>query len=104
MTDTISPWIPETNPIRIAVLAKLGEECNELAGRASRCLMQGAGELDPKSGLTNLEELAREMADVIACINTTSFLFATYPDPLRVSAKEQGYVKWHAMIEEASAT
>lgn len=102
INSTISPWMPEQNQIRLAVLGKLIEECNELAGRAARCIIQGLDETDPASGRLNSEELAREMADVEACISVLVDRIGLYPMTGRVLDKIDGFRRWHGMIEAAA--
>lgn len=99
--EHISLWIPEPDPIRVAVLGKLAEECNELAGRAARCIIQGITELDPDSGRTNHDELEREMSDVMACIEVAFRTLGTTPSATRQAKKSAGYYRWHSMIEAA---
>lgn len=94
----ISPWLPERDLIRLAVLGKLAEECNELAGRAARCIIQGLDEKDPDSGLTNRSELAKEIADVIACTEVAIESLALTVSDQRSMEKMRGYYRWHSMI------
>ena len=96
---TISPWMPEQDRIRLAVLGKLIEECNELAGRAARCIIQGIDERDPDSGLTNRTEMAREIADVIACTEVAIEVLVLSVGSQRVQEKMRGFYRWHTMIE-----
>lgn len=63
-----SPWIPETNPVRCAVLGKSVKELSELAGIVGRCQIQGIEGCEPVSGVTNLASLEDEIADVEALI------------------------------------
>lgn len=98
INNTISPWMPEQDQIKLAVLGKLIEECNELAGRAARCIIQGIDELDPASGRTNSVELSREMSDVIACIETVESILKVRVETRRVADKYDGFRRWHGMI------
>lgn len=98
---TISAWMPEKNPVRLAVLGKLIEEAGELSARAARCVIQGLDERDPATGRTNLEELAREMADVLACLETAEAELGASVLTERVRAKFDGFKKWHGVIETA---
>ncbi len=68
MTD-ITLWMPITEPHALAVLGKMGEELNELAGRLCRTTVQGVDGIDPKSGLTNREEIVNEISDALATID-----------------------------------
>lgn len=99
--ETISPWLPEQDRIRLAVLGKLIEECNELAGRAARCIIQGLHEADPATGRTNAEELEREMADVTACIDIAEQELGVRFSVTRAAGKSNGFRRWHDMINEA---
>ncbi len=98
VNDQISPWMPEQDRLRLAVLTKLAEECNELSGRAVRCIAQGIDELDPKSGLSNRDEMRREIADVKACIRVTEKFFELLAMLTREEDKRDGYRRWHQMI------
>jgi hypothetical protein len=97
---TISPWMPITDPIHLAVLGKLGEECNELGARIFRTIIQGLDEQDPASKRTNREEIAREIADVEACVQTIKRELGIDYDDQRVNGKRNGFVRWFRMIRE----
>ncbi|MDR6952332.1 hypothetical protein J2X65_001687 [Ancylobacter sp. 3268] len=100
INSTISPWMPEQDRIRLAVLGKLAEECNELAGRAARSIIQGLDERDPSTGRTNREEIAREIADVMACIRIVESRLDLIADIDRIGSKFTGFRRWHRMIED----
>jgi hypothetical protein len=102
INKTISPWMPETNQIKLAVLGKLVEECNELSGRAARSIIQGLDENDPSTGRTNREELEREIADVEACIAIAKLNLQLLVSLDRLVDKQSGFLRWHEMIEEQS--
>jgi hypothetical protein len=95
----ISPWFPEQDRVRLAVLGKLIEECNELAGRAARCIIQGLDERDPATGRKNREELGREMSDVTACIHMAEEVLRVTRTHGRMASKRAGFRRWHEMIE-----
>ncbi|HEV7278432.1 MAG TPA: hypothetical protein VGN80_19295 [Devosiaceae bacterium] len=97
-TGEINPWFPEQDQLRLAVLGKLIEECNELSARAARCIIQGVAERDPASGLPNLFELEKEAADVLACIAIAGESLGFTPSPSRMLDKRTGYRQWHRMI------
>lgn len=101
INNIISPWMPEQDRLRLAVLGKLAEECSELAGRAARCIIQGLDENDPDSGRTNREELAREIADVEACIGMAEHVLGLDTVLLRINDKVAGFLRWHALIKAA---
>lgn len=99
----VSAWIPEKDPHVVAVLAKLGEEANELSGRALRCIMQGIDEIDPETKRTNRAELVREVTDVMACMALMTDMLDISIDPVRMEDKFAGYLEWHRLIDEATA-
>lgn len=101
---TISPWMPEQDRIRLAVLGKLAEECSELAGRAARCIIHGLDERDPESGRKNREELGREMSDVSACIEMIERGHFALRGLGRIADKRDGFRRWHDMIRAAETT
>lgn len=62
----LNPWMPERDPIRLALLGKLGEELGECSSAALRCIIQGIDEREPVTGKLNREWLEDEIADVLA--------------------------------------
>lgn len=100
---TISPWMPEQDRIRLAVLGKLIEECTELAGRAARCIIQGIDERDPATGRRNREELGREMSDVTACIHMAEEILRVTRTHGRMASKRAGFRRWHEIIAAGEA-
>ena len=64
--DKPQPWVPENDPLRIALLGKLIEELNECGAIAARCLIQGIDEREPVTGVVNRHALEKELADVFA--------------------------------------
>lgn len=96
----ITLWLPEQDRVRLALFGKLAEEAGELSIRATRCTIQGYAGLDPGSGRTNLEELAREAADVRACLQAVEDGFHLSPFVSREREKAAGYALWHQMIRE----
>jgi hypothetical protein len=100
--DHISLWMPEQDPITLAVLGKLIEECNELSGAAARCIIQGCDQLDPDTGRTNLTELEREAADVYACLQVVAEKLGITHSLTRQIKKVAGFYRWHRLIEEAA--
>ncbi|GGF38551.1 hypothetical protein GCM10011321_31880 [Youhaiella tibetensis] len=97
----ISPWVPEQDPFRLAMLSKLIEECNELAGRAARCISHGLEQVDPDKNRPNADLMADEMADVIACMTMIEVRLGITPDDDRIEKKFEGYKRWHALIPDA---
>lgn len=100
---TISAWMPEQDQHRLACLGKLIEECNELAARAARCIIHGLDETDPASGRTNREELAREMADVEACMHQAEQRLDVDWMAKRAIDKSDGLNRWHDLIDSENA-
>lgn len=98
--DAISPWMPETDPHRLAVLGKMIEELNECASRAARCIIQGLDEIDPDTGRPNRIELEKEMADVLACFDQVEGRIEVYVGSNRRRDKGLGFDRWHRMIDE----
>lgn len=102
--QTISPWMPITDPHTLAALAKAIEESAELIGALARCVMAGFDEIDPDSKLLNIEELNKEYTDAKA---TMSYLAKFEPRlksiPERAEGKTRGFDRWHRMIDERLA-
>lgn len=96
----ISAWLPEQDQHRLAVLGKLIEECNELSARAARCIIHGLGEVDPDTGRLNGIELAREMADVEACLAQAQQRLELPYLAERARDKFAGFNRWHDLIDE----
>ncbi|SCW95870.1 hypothetical protein [Ancylobacter rudongensis] len=103
INSTISPWMPEQDRVRLAVLGKLAEEAGELASRAARCIIQGIDETDPDTGRSNADELGREIADVMACAAALEALLRVNYSKQRVTDKVSGFARWHCMIRERDA-
>lgn len=97
----ITPWQPEQNRFRLAALGKLTEEASELSARASRCIIHGLDETDPDTGRRNRDELASEVADVLACIEILRETLGIVPQDTRISSKANGFRHWHSLIEES---
>lgn len=102
--QTISPWMPITDPHKLAALAKAIEESAELIGALARCVMAGFDEPDPHSGLPNIEELNKEYTDAKA---TMTYLKKFEPRikaiPERQVGKINGFDRWHRMIDDKLA-
>jgi len=98
MGDKISPWMPEQDRIRLAVLGKLIEEMGEATQRAARCITHGITEIDPDTGISNAHELNKELTDVEACIAMCMYEFGYLTDDTRIVRKVKGFQRWHKMI------
>lgn len=101
MKGFITAWLPEQDRHRLAVLGKLSEECNELGARAARCVIHGLDQQDPATGRLNREELSREIADVMACIDQAAKRLGIELDEERFVLKTEGFDHWHELIAEA---
>lgn len=97
----ISPWMPEQDRVRLALLGKLTEEAGELAARAARCIIHGLDERDPDSGRLNRVELERELADVRAVAEALRSVLDVVPDDTRAQRKRNGFYDWLALIRRA---
>ncbi|MET3925584.1 hypothetical protein [Devosia sp. 2618] len=97
----ITAWFPETDQFRLAVLGKLAEEASELSARACRCIIQGLDERDPETQRLNREELAREVADVTACLEILREVLSIVPSDTRIASKANGFRNWHHLIAGA---
>lgn len=95
----INLWIPEPDPIKRAMLGKMGEEAGELSTRLHRALIQGLDAVDPDTGRTNREEIEREISDVEACIAVLQERFNIKPNSQRMREKANGYRKWLGMLD-----
>ncbi len=67
-TEPASEWMPEADLEVVAIVGKLAEECCELAGICTRIVIQGLHELEPRTGMPNIQALEQEIADVEAMI------------------------------------
>lgn len=101
----MSKWIPESDPMVLRRVGKTGEECAELAKVCSRITIQGLDGVDPASGVSNREALAKEVADVVAQCYTTIFALGLDNDAIsaRVVEKRRQMVEWEAMFSPQGA-
>jgi hypothetical protein len=99
MGDHVSPWIPMDDPVDIKHIGKLLEELAEASKIASRCLIQGINECDPKTGEVNLHALQDELADVLANIELVVERFGLneYQMNGRKYEKQEMLRRWHVM-------
>lgn len=101
MSDTpLNPWVPERDPLALAVLGKLAEECGEAGQIVARCIIQGIGESEPVTGKPNRQALEDEIADILA--TTTMAVEHFGLDLHRISdrryKKIQHLTRWHGLI------
>lgn len=102
-TDQIkppSPWRPETDLLRLAVLGKLIEELGECVSAATRCVIQGIDESEPISGKPNRQWLEDEIADVEAMTELAKNHFGLdrYEISRRRDRKIGHKTEWHQLI------
>jgi phosphoribosyl-ATP pyrophosphohydrolase len=98
--DTISPWVPITDPTQQKALGKLQEELGECTSAAARCTIQGLDGVDPKSGKVNRQWLSEEIADVLACTAVTIKKLGLDHDAItkRAERKVKLQLQWHEMM------
>lgn len=96
----LSKWIPESDPMVLRRVGKTGEECAELAKVCSRITIQGLDGVDPASGESNREALAKEVADVQAQCEVTIRALGLPREFIeaRVEIKVQQMAEWEAMF------
>lgn len=98
--DTVSPWVPMTDPTDLKCLGKFNEELGECAAAVSRCIIQGIDEVEPITGKINKQWLEEEIADVLAnmavCINR--FKLDDSAILKRKCRKEQLLIRWHKLL------
>lgn len=94
------PWSPIKDPMDLAILGKLGEECGELIAAISRCIIQGVDEREPVSGKINRDWLMEEVADVRANILLTLQHFNLDEERMhdRTEKKLHHLRDWHYQI------
>lgn len=93
-----SDWQTERDPVKVAVLGKLGEESAELSNIIFRSIIQGTDGIMPKTGQPNLEILLEEMADVRALSDLVEHHFNIKIDPVRVKEKYNHKSEWLKLI------
>ena len=100
-----SPWRPEQDLIRLAVLGKLSEELAEAGAIVARCLIQGIDESEPVTRQHNSAALANELADVRATSEMAVNLFGLDGATMqaRTDRKQRHLQRWHEMIREMPA-
>ena len=64
----MNKWVLETDPMVRRRAGKTGEESSELSQVCHRIELQGLLGINPKTGLTNRQEMFDEMADVLVQI------------------------------------
>jgi NTP pyrophosphatase (non-canonical NTP hydrolase) len=97
-----NPWQPMSNPVDLAHLGKLGEECGELVAAKERCTIQGIDEREPVTGKLNREWLEDEIADVKANIELVMLRFNLDRDRIaRRAGKKMEHLRgWHVQLSD----
>lgn len=52
-------------------LSKFAEECGELVQKIMKVQIYGAHGIDPKTGMSNKDNMQKEMGDMLACLQST---------------------------------
>lgn len=97
-----SPWIPETDPLNLAVLGKASEECSELSKILARCIIQGIEASHPETGEPNRAELQDELDDVETMLHIVRERFNIPRSTTRQHAKLRYQDKWHESLKALS--
>lgn len=96
---SITLWKPEPDVLIHQALGKLVEELGELTQIASRCLIQGFNASEPVTGVSNRQQLQKEMSDVRAALEWASAITGVAEDTDRVMSKLDGFRRWQRMLE-----
>lgn len=99
---TMSKWIPESDPMVLRRVGKTGEECAELSKVCCRITIQGLDGVDPATGVSNREALAKEIADVMAQCHVTIESLGLDRDEIsaRSADKCRQMREWEAMFSQ----
>lgn len=100
--EHISPWVPMSDPVDIAVTGKFIEEVCEAGARAARCLIQGMDELDPDKQVSNRLLMRDEVADIFASSNNliNHFKLDVGEIAKRSARKQKQKVKWFKFLKD----
>lgn len=101
----MNKWIPESDPMILRRVGKTGEECAELSKVCSRITIQGLDGVDPATGVSNREALAKEIADVMAQCEVTIEALGLDVDSIdaRSLDKRRQMREWEAMFSTQGA-
>ena len=95
----ITLWKPEPDVLIHQALGKLVEELGELTQIAARCMIQGFDASEPVTGISNRQQLQKEMSDVRAALEWASEITGVSEDTDRVMSKLDGFRRWQRMLE-----
>lgn len=97
---TMNPWMPERDPFVLRRVGKTGEEVSELAKVCFRIVIQGINGIDPATHETNIQEMVKEMADVMAQIelNIEAWDLDVLFMSKRIQRKKELMAEWEALV------
>lgn len=95
----VDPWKPETDPVRISILGKTQEECNELGIELARCIIQGIDETNPTTNELNRWGLADELDDMETMIKIIREEFKIPRNYDRQHLKYRAQQTWYGMTD-----
>lgn len=97
---SVNPWIPESDPRRLKVLGKFGEELTECATAVCRAIIQGIDEEEPQTKKVNRQWLMEEIADVRATLEQVEDFFDLDEKFIeeRVAVKKEKIGVWLRML------
>jgi len=93
-----SPWKPEQDPARQAILGKTQEELCELGIAIARCQIQGIDEVNPTTQEINRNELADKLDDAEVMIKILREEFKIQRNFDRQHRKYRVQQAWYADI------
>lgn len=91
--------MPETDPLALMHLGKLGEELAECGAAVARCIVQGILEAEPSTGEVNRDWLTKEIGDVLANIAMVTEFFGLDQQAIdaRIHFKVAYLRQWHSL-------
>lgn len=97
---TMHAWQLTKDPREIRRLGKTSEELGELQAVIARIIIQGAHEIDPSSGRTNIARLHDELADCYAQLNLTMDFYRLNRETVveRINRKQRQMTEWEKLV------
>lgn len=94
----LAPWLPEKDPLVLAIVGKIGEEASELSKASSRAVIQGL-EYVNHDGQPNLEKMIEEYCDVVAAFKVLRTVANITQEmehliAVRINMKEAHLLRW----------
>lgn len=95
-----SAWVPESDPVTIAVIGKAVEELGETISALGRALIQGIDESEPVTGKPNRQWLEDEISDATTTLAlvTQRFNLDTPRMKERTLKKGKYLLSWFGML------